>query len=53
MSQHEIKAEEQLRRKRKLYRLRKDQETPQEAEERQRRNREYSRRRYAHSLYRH
>ena len=34
-----MNAEERLRRRRQLYRLRRDRETPEEAEERRRRNR--------------
>ena len=37
-----MNTEEWLRRRRQLYRLRRDRETPEEAEERRRRNREYS-----------
>ena len=37
-----MNAEERLRRRRQLYRLRSDRETPEEAEERRRRNREYT-----------
>ena len=39
--------EERLQRRREQYRLRRDRETPQEAERRRRRNRDYMRRRRA------
>jgi len=42
-----MNAEERLQKRRELYRLRRNRETPQETEKRRRRNREYSRRRYA------